>query len=167
LLSCSCAAHRRSFFSSRILCGLCASRLIRVLSGRFTGKATEEINVREQHAGSGDTPARVTTLANKHVLEPDLCIANSLTRYADAPERNCRKDTPRWPCSKPPSGATKRLLVSWKTRAGGMQSNCPLLARDPGLVSHLPGTQSGPADSLIRKRSARVCLSIIAALMDG
>jgi hypothetical protein len=33
-----------------------------------------------------------------------------------------------------------------------MQSNCPLLARDPGLVSHLPGTQSGPADSLIRKK---------------
>jgi hypothetical protein len=124
----------------------------------------------------------------------------SLARYADAPEGNCRKDTPRRPRSKHAQGPSNALKLSglpedqggsdlggrsaFRSRSSpscsplpspqsergsrtrhvlGAQSNCPLL-RDP-VLSHLPGIQSGPADSLIRKRSARVCLSIIAALI--
>jgi hypothetical protein len=76
LLSCSCTTHRRSFFYSRILCGLCASRLIRVFSGislkRPLKKSTYESSMPEV------TPwSRVKTRANKQVSERELCHSPS------------------------------------------------------------------------------------------
>jgi hypothetical protein len=97
----------------------------------------------------------------------------SFTRYADAPEGNCRKDVPRpLYCTKPAQGPSNafKLLVSWKTRAGVTLSAAGRSEVDPAPVAaHLhvlegvrkpsAGMSLGIQSNCLRSREIRSCVS--------
>ena len=171
LLSCSCTTHRRSFFYSRILFWSLCLPAYPCLFGHFTKKATEEINVREQHAGRDALVARKNT--GKLAGLGARTLARSLTRYADAPEGSCRRDTRCRPRLNHALGRSNGHLVSW-SRVGVTLAGLPAFKSFPARVvvpsippkgvrepaRHVLGVQSNCRLSRERSRSCLARLPV-------